>query len=74
MSISNTSDIPILAGGFITLPMISKETDETNRRTKIICTIGPACWETFQLETLIDAGMDVGEFRALNNRLFFTSQ
>ena len=32
------------------------------RRTKIFCTIGPACWEVPQLETMIDAGMDVARF------------
>jgi pyruvate kinase len=62
MSVSNTSDVPTLAGGFIDLPMITRKTDITMRRTKIICTIGPACWAPDQLETLIDAGMDVARF------------
>ena len=29
------------------------------RCTKIICTIGPACWDIPNLETLLDAGMNV---------------
>ncbi len=29
------------------------------RRTKIICTIGPACWSAPQLRALVEAGMDV---------------
>ena len=62
MSVSNTSDVPTLAGGFIDMPMITKPTQVELRRTKIICTIGPACWDVEQLETLIDAGMDVARF------------
>ena len=60
--ISNTADVPTLAGGFINLDMIKKPTDVHNRRSKIICTLGPACWEVPQLETLIDAGMNVARF------------
>lgn len=60
--ISNTSDVPTLAGGFIDLDMIKRPTDVQNRRSKIICTLGPACWEVSQLETLIDAGMNVARF------------
>jgi len=33
-----------------------------NRRTKVICTLGPACWEVSQLEQLIEAGMNVARF------------
>lgn len=62
MSISNTAQVPTLSGGLIDMPMITRTTDETIRRTKIICTIGPACWNVDQLETLMDAGMDVGKF------------
>ena len=29
------------------------------RKTKIVCTIGPACWEIPQLETLMETGMNV---------------
>lgn len=59
MSVSNTSDIPSLAGGFIDMKMIQRQSYAKFRRTKIICTIGPACWELPQLETMIETGMDV---------------
>lgn len=64
MSISHSSQIPKLAGGLITLDMIqTKEAWDTSfRRTKIVCTIGPACWDIPQLETLIEAGMNVARF------------
>ncbi|KAL7512400.1 hypothetical protein ACHAXN_009275 [Cyclotella atomus] len=60
--ISNTSDIPLLAGGYIDLDMIKRTNTSGARRTKIICTLGPACWAVEQLETLIEAGMNVARF------------
>jgi len=59
MSISQSSDVPVLAGGFISLDTVRQSTDTICRRTKIICTIGPACWNVPQLETLIQSGMNV---------------
>ncbi|CAD8062653.1 unnamed protein product [Paramecium primaurelia] len=41
------------------LQTILSETDYTKRATKIICTIGPACWDVSTLVQLIDAGMSV---------------
>ena len=60
--ISNTGTIPLLHGGNITLDTVTCKTDVGNRRTKIICTLGPACWSEENLATLMDAGMNVARF------------
>jgi len=60
--ISNTSDIPLLAGGYINIDTVKTATFLGDRRTKIFCTLGPACWEVSQLEQLIEAGMNVARF------------
>ena len=60
--ISNTSEVPTLSGAGIQVAAIKKETELVDRRTKIVCTIGPACWEVEQLEQLIDAGLNVARF------------
>mmetsp|Transcript_22706 Transcript_22706/g.25837 ORF Transcript_22706/g.25837 Transcript_22706/m.25837 type:complete len:512 (+) Transcript_22706:50-1585(+) len=62
MSISQSSDVPFLAGSKINIDAIKTATRPGLRRTKIVCTLGPACWEVPQLETLIDAGMSVARF------------
>ena len=53
---------PELRGSNITLEKILSKTDTTNRQTKIVCTLGPSCWEIPQLEALIDEGMSVARF------------
>lgn len=55
---------PELRGSNITLEKVlcNKRTDTSSRQTKIVCTLGPACWEVPQLESLIDAGMSVARF------------
>ena len=60
-TVRNTSG-PELRGSNITLESITSSTDVSNRHTKIVCTLGPACWEVSQLEDLIDAGLSVARF------------
>lgn len=62
MQSQNAGQGPELRGSNINLDKITKSTDESNRHTKIVCTLGPACWEVNQLESLIDAGMSVARF------------
>lgn len=62
MSVSNTSDIPKLRGGYITLDMVKRKTSTKYRRTKIICTLGPASWSEEGIGQLMDAGMNVARF------------
>jgi pyruvate kinase len=60
--ISNTGTIPLLHGGNISLATVTRKTDVGNRRTKIICTLGPACWSEENLALLMDSGMNVARF------------
>ena len=53
---------PELRGSNITLSSITSASDVSNRKTKIVCTLGPACWDIPTLEGLIDAGMNVARF------------
>jgi len=41
------------------LAKFDESPDSFNRKCKIICTMGPACWDPPMLEKLIDAGMNV---------------
>jgi len=53
---------PELRGSNITLSKVMAKTDVKNRQTKIICTMGPSCWDVPKLEELIAAGMSVARF------------
>lgn len=60
--ISNTSAVPLLQGGFITIDTVTKPCLVKERKTKIICTLGPACWSEEGLSQLMDAGMNAARF------------
>lgn len=50
----------VLREANITLDHVLKENNEI-RKTKIVCTLGPACWSVEGLGALIDAGMLLGK-------------
>ena len=63
MSLSNASSIPLLSGRQIGLSSIKAPLPTTaQRRTKIVCTIGPASWSEEGLAALMDHGMNVARF------------
>lgn len=53
---------PELRGANITLEKILAKTDASKRQTKIVCTMGPSCWDVPVLEDLIDLGLSVARF------------
>ena len=46
-------------GSRIDLSNITGPTDSSNRKTKIICTLGPSCGTKEKLVEMLNAGMDV---------------
>jgi pyruvate kinase len=53
---------PELRGSNISLEKVLQKTGPDNRQTKIVCTLGPACWDVPTLEDLIDLGLSVARF------------
>lgn len=46
----------------IDLELIRSDHNPASRKTKIVCTLGPACWSVEGLANLIDRGMSVARF------------
>lgn len=46
----------------VTLDAVHQNNDVSNRKTKIVCTLGPSCWAVESLVSLIDAGMNIARF------------
>jgi len=59
---SSDASGPELRGANITLEKILAKTDTSKRQTKIVCTMGPSCWDVPCLEDLIDLGLSVARF------------
>jgi pyruvate kinase len=59
---SSDNNGPELRGANITLEKILAKTDTSKRQTKIVCTMGPSCWDVPCLEDLIDLGLSVTRF------------
>jgi len=51
---------PLLMGSSMaTLDMAEKAVDNVNRKCKIICTMGPSCWDVDKLVQLFECGMNI---------------
>ena len=46
----------------ITLDLVRSSHEGLIRKTKVFCTLGPACWSVEGLGQLIDAGMNIARF------------
>ncbi|GIL58673.1 hypothetical protein Vafri_13670 [Volvox africanus] len=44
------------------LDLICGPTDTRTRKTKVVCTLGPACWSRERLEMLVSNGLNVARF------------
>eukprot|EP01043_Picozoa_sp_COSAG02_P020892 COSAG02_NODE_1043_length_15014_cov_8.766007_16_plen_618_part_00 len=44
----------------VSLNMLTNDSSRAVRKTKIICTLGPACWSAEGLADLLDAGCNIG--------------
>ena len=60
--LANTKTNPELRGSMITLEKIKAKTSTLERRTKIVCTLGPASWSEQNIGILMDAGMNMARF------------
>ncbi len=47
---------------FASFDRIVMDTPLKSHNTKIVCTLGPACWDVDTLVQMIDAGMSVARF------------
>lgn len=55
----DTPDVHSERATNVTLDMILRDDEQLARKTKIICTAGPACWSEDGFSKLLDAGCNV---------------
>eukprot|EP00798_Chlamydomonas_sp_ICE-L_P026972 gene26972-34986_t len=59
---NDTPDVHSERSTSVTLSMVLQQQEHLARKTKIVCTMGPACWDEECIGKLLDAGLNVARY------------